>query len=116
MLGPFLPSVEAEEVQVSAGLLQISHIPWGLIINDGINPDLSSLTYTSVHLVVEVVAALLLPGTLVYIKSARLGPPAGPPLPSHAMGWSCLYVQCLRYLMLLVPSLVRSSLYLPLTR
>ena len=61
-------------------------------VNDGIDPDLCSLTYTSVDKVAEVIAALPRGGLLakIDIESAyRLvpGPPARPPAPGRGVGW-----------------------------
>ena len=48
------------QVETHYGLV----VPPGLSVNDGIDPDLCSLTYTSVHRVAEVVVTYL-PGALL---------------------------------------------------
>ena len=71
MLGPFPPSFNPPELQVNRfGVIPKAHQPgkWRLItdmsfppgvsVNDGIDPDLCSLTYTSVDQVAEIITTL----------------------------------------------------------
>ena len=70
--------------------------PHGQSVNDGIDPSLCSLFYTTVDDIAHVVAqlstgALLCQGGYRIGLSANSCPPTGPPTSGHTMGWQNLY-------------------------